>query len=393
MLCEHYPPSEQGGSAESVRLEAETLAMLGHQVQVLTPKWIEETQDEESVGGVDVIRFPAPSSDRERDYWKSGGWKDVMAAYADVMMPTEVVHAQDWRSFGALCQVKDWRTRRIVTLRDVGLLCPIAVCLLSRITIPSDCGQGKLMTECIPEFVRQYGGHRAYVQRALGYRWRRGILDQLQHAYAVVFPSEALRQVYSQRNITSVVIPSPVNPEPPVFLAEAINLRDRHELGFRPVVLFVGKPSPGKGWGLFTMAATQGHKQAAFVHVGQKDKTHPNVLSVGPLPRTEVLRWMRASTFVMIPPLQCDTLPRTALEAQAQERYILATDRGGLPEIITKGTGTLTSPECIPEIALQLIQRKWPWNIPEARQNVLQRFSKVLIAERLLRVYRGLPCA
>jgi glycosyltransferase involved in cell wall biosynthesis len=411
MLAEHYAPAEQGGSAESVRLEAEALVRLGHVVTILTPKWVYETPNEECRNGVDVIRFPVLATARERDYWKSGGWKDVMAAYADVMMPTDVVHAQDWRSFGALCQVKDWRTKRVVTLRDVGLLCPIAVCLLSRITIPADCGQAKLALECVPEFVRQYGGHAARVQRGLGYNWRRRLLERLRDV-TTIFPSKALHDVYEpvcgSFGAGTAIVPSPVNPELPVDLDEAAELRRRYRLGDATTVLFVGKPSPGKGWNLFTEAARKSAGIARanpdafgpfpiFAHVGTNDRNHPDVLSLGPMQREDVLKWMRASTFVMIPPLQCDTLPRTALEAQAQERYVVGTNRGGLPEIVDNfASGRITDPgNVVAQTLLTIdgIRRRynigWPWNRPYARQQVLARFSQATIVEKLVRVYRG----
>jgi glycosyltransferase involved in cell wall biosynthesis len=413
MLTDHYPPSQAGGSSESVRLEAEGLAKAGHTVTVLTPRWIEESSHGEikylNDGAVSVIRFPAPKVNRERSFWY--GWLQQMTEEAELLLGGthqhnfDVVHAQEWRSYVAMTHLnrKHAAVRQVATLRDVGLLCPIAVCLLSKTTVPSDCGYMKLATQCIPEMTRLYGGHRAYAQRGLGFRLRRLALRRLGHTSAVLFPSQALYHVYDRQCglppylDQALIVPSAVSPDEPDNLLAASLMRDHlHLLDHVPTVLYVGKPSPGKGWGLFVEAARQWNEKARFVHIGHKPSLSARYIEhLGPQSRATVLLTMRASTVVMVPPLQCDTLPRTALEALSQERYVVGTDRGGLPEIIKEAGsydreyGTCVPPEQVVGAIGGVLHKKWPWNVQGSYKSVQARFGQERVAKLLSEVYDG----
>lgn len=372
---------------------------LGHLVTVLTPRWDQDAAEHEvTTGGVRVLRHKAPVENRERNFWGWNGWATQMGQAATSEVANgyyHVIHAQDWRAFAATLRIprKYASIRRVVTMRDVGLLCPIAVCLLSHDAIPKDCGRKKLAIECIPQFVNLYGGHMAYLPREIGFLLRRKVLKKLANVSHVVFPSQALGNIYPRLDTDWSIIPSPVNQVQPVSMATARLLREVLQLHDKPTVLFVGKPSPGKGWGLFVECARRfagyGDHSAKFVHVGPQSQPIVGIHQVGPLPRAGVLAWMRASTVVMVPPLQIDTLPRTALEAQAQERYVVGTDRGGLPEIIAPGTGTAAEPRQIFSALADVIRYPWPWVIPDARTHVMAKFSQSRIAKMLAKVYVG----
>ena len=404
MLANHYRPSYIGGSAESVQLEAEALVKVGHQVTVLTPRWVCYSPEVETINDVKVIRHPAPAVNRERYFWGRRGWANSMRLMADSILVAaedhggvpDIIHAQDWRAFVAMSQInlRYGSIRQIVTLRDIGLLCPIGVCMLGRSTVPDDCGQAKLHRACIPEMVNIYGGHRAHLQRALGYDLRRRYLEKLRYASSVVFPSRALYDAYSSviRLDKNVVIPSPVRHEDPIpnYLARGIR---EVVLGVDkdPTVMFFGKPSPGKGWGLFVAAAKQLSGRARFVHVGPRPTNQlPYIMHVGPMHWWAAQLYMRAATVVVVPPLQVDTLPRTAIEAQAQERWVVGTDRGGVKEIVDRGVGlggVCVPPERFVETLEKYVDIQWPWNEHEARRAVLVHFSQERIAKLLTQVY------
>ena len=173
----HYPPAHMGGSAESIRLQAEALAQTGDSVTVVTPQWDRTAKAEETVGGVAVRRFwPGANCPGGR---MPGEWTFLRPRWHWRLLrallragPADLYHAQDRRVLLATWLVARLHRRPcVLTLRDVGLLCPIAICLHRDPTrIPGDCGQGKLWRECTPAY-RPGASWRLRVRLAIRYAW------------------------------------------------------------------------------------------------------------------------------------------------------------------------------------------------------------------------------
>jgi teichuronic acid biosynthesis glycosyltransferase TuaC len=109
----------------------------------------------------------------------------------------------------------------------------------------------------------------------------------------------------------------------------------------------------------------------------------------------EVAEWINAAD-VVIHPSYKEGLPNAVLEAMACQKPVIATNVGGIPEIITNGiTGLLISPHSITDIVDAL---QWLLQEPElmlslasnARIFVCEKFSWSHFAYKQVKVYRDL---
>ena len=406
-LSTHYPPTEVGGSGESVRLAAEALAR-HEDLCVLTPRWDRALPAWDHVGGVRIYRYDVEAAwpvSSER-FFLSRSWRLATAqavAHVNGVDKIRLLHAQDRRCLrGASVAARALGVPWLVTLRDVALCCPITTCLLTSPTIPADCGQVKLWLQCAGEYRARYPhpGSATALKLRLAYRYAVLGRDRksARRADIVAFVSEGLRHVYAMAGwpgpgVRTAILPSPVSDALPVSDEDAALLRKRHGIGPEAhMVLFVGKPSPGKGWPLFA-AAARATPGVYFVHVGPPPpSTSPAVFHVGSLPRPDVLTWMRAATLVCVPPATPDALPRVALEALSQGRPVVATPAGGLLEIVREGiTGWLAPAERYTATLQRVLKdaQGLRYATSRARVEVLARFGPGPTTERVLEVYRG----
>jgi glycosyltransferase involved in cell wall biosynthesis len=137
--------------------------------------------------------------------------------------------------------------------------------------------------------------------------------------------------------------PPPATPAPEAVEA----LRGRLDLGAGPVILYVGKFSPGKGTADLVAAArgvVADFPSAVFLFVGEGELPESGrfVRRLGPLPNADVLALYPLADVVVVPSVIPDALSRVLLEALAAGRATIATRVGGTPELIVDGrTGIL----------------------------------------------------
>ena len=104
-------------------------------------------------------------------------------------------------------------------------------------------------------------------------------------------------------------------------------------------LLLLGGPPPS-GEGVDLLGAIESAGVAAQVHVvGEVDDVWP---------------YIYACDAVAVPSVRPESYPTIALEAHAAGRPVLASDIGGLPEIVTTGRGWLVPPGDIPSLSERL---------------------------------------
>src|SRR5262249_11911666 len=229
----------------------------------------------ETIDGVTVVRYPfwrrlppgavmAPTRDTASPRFHLGMYR--AAAGEATRMRADVLHAQDKHALvGTFLAARRRRRPVFVTVRDTGLLCPIATCLLTHATVPRDCGSIKLQRECAPFYLRHYirGGviRRLRVRANLAVlyadaRLKRHIVNRVDGLISV---SRGLLDIYlaagyGREPPGHVVYTLP----PPASKADAgavAALRARLGLDGRRTVLYCGKLSLGKGGPVFLEAA------------------------------------------------------------------------------------------------------------------------------------------
>ena len=412
MATTEYPPAALGGSAESVRLTAEALTARGHHVSVVTPQWEHAPGPEyECRSWVDITRFPMLRGSLWRwgaewevsnpIFWRQAARK--IRARAE-RISADVIHAQDRRmilpvrlaTHSPRGAKRGTAIRSTLTLRDIGLLCPIATCLVIERpggVIPENCGALRLWSDCAPLYARQYQS-----SRNLGAEW--GPRAKLVTRYALLAMERRSVRHFSRLAYVShglaahhrKVLPgdysilySPVAPVTP----------HEHKRARNPsIVLYVGKPSLGKGWDDFVAAAglVTGFGQSRsvrFVHLGPKPiVTNAWIDSLGALPAWHVELWRCQSAVCVVPSRQADALPRAALEAGAHGIVTVGTNVGGIPEALA-GQGILAPAGSPKDLALA-IQAGLGSPIGQGeilRQAVMKRFAPDVVAAAHEAVY------
>ena len=362
---EYYPPFSPGGSPWSIRLLAEALAAAGHVVSVVTPNW--GAPESETSGGASIVRFPvsrrlapgvamAPVRTLTSPGFHVRFQRAVVAEGRRI--GADVVHAQDKHALvGSYVAARRLRRPVFLTLRDTGLLCPIATCLLTHRYVPADCSAVKLQRECAPWFLDHYIApgriRRARVRANLALLYADARLKQsvIARLDGLVSVSQGLLDIYlragrGRRDAAHVVytLPPEVVASDPVRLSE---LRERFSLNGSKLVLYVGKLSPGKG-GPELLRATEliadKHPDALFVVAGpdRPAGAGPNVRWIGQVPHADLLALYHLVDVVVLPSVGPEALSRVPLEAAAAGRPTIGARAGGIPEEIVDGeTGLL----------------------------------------------------
>jgi glycosyltransferase involved in cell wall biosynthesis len=132
-----------------------------------------------------------------------------------------------------------------------------------------------------------------------------------------------------------------------------------------PVVLYAGRWTPGKGIGqlLAALRGTGAHllllggpppsgEGVDVLEAIESEGVSSQVHVVGEV--DDVWPYIYACDAVAVPSVHPESYPTIALEARAAGRPVLASDIGGLPEIVTPGRGWLVPPGDIPTLSKRL---------------------------------------
>jgi len=381
LVNEYFPPFAPGGTEWSMQTLARTLAARGHEVVVVTPNY--GAPREERCDGVLVVRFPFPIRLPAGRSGVSSKWlaNPVTYLYAAWWIArigrrvgAEVVHVQNKHMLipGVLA------ARRLgvpvaLTIRDGSIIDAAPMCLHHGDRMPADCGVRKLWRECSEEYFALYVKRHGKLRSKLAflYAWLDSRLKQraLRHVDAVIGVSQGILDIYRRSGLLEGIrrelpiynIPPPsTTPDP-----SAVEVQ-RRRLGIAggPVVLYVGKFSPGKGTADLVAAArevTVSFPDAVFLFVGEGvlPDGGPSVRRLGPLPNLEVLALYPLADVVVVPSVIPDALSRVLLEAMAAGRAVIATRVGGTPELVLDGkTGLLverSDPAALARAVVQLL--------------------------------------
>src|SRR5918999_1048865 len=176
----------------------------------------------------------------------------------------------------------------------------------------------------------------------------------------------------------------------------------------RPRVLFVGRLAPQKGVGTLVEAAgLLEHPSAQVLLVGDGPERkalerETERLGVGDRLRFEGfvthdrLPAAMANADVLVLPSLYEELGTVLLEAMQAALPIVASKTGGIPDVIENGVNGMLVPPGDPEalaraIDCLLADRKLACRLSEGAQERAKDYDWEVLAERVLRVYRGVP--
>jgi teichuronic acid biosynthesis glycosyltransferase TuaC len=189
-------------------------------------------------------------------------------------------------------------------------------------------------------------------------------------ADAVITVSEELRQVALTEGIAPQKVTTVLNGCDHSMFYPGDRGEARRELGVAQdakVILFVGSLLETKGLGELTEAFAGLAKGMKLVVVGQgpfEAQLHgrESVLLAGRQDTNGVARWMRACDIFCLPS-HSEGCPNVVVEALSCGRPVVATNVGGIPELVNESCGILIPPRDPEKLRAALenaLSRSWP---------------------------------
>lgn len=299
---------------------------------------------------------------------------------------TDLIHVQG-KYLVPVGIITSWLLRIpvVVTVRDYVICCPIGLCLFDEIKRH---GLFSFFFHEVPRFLITYHRDEILINRlirmiALLRAWfvSKWLQFWVKRSDTVISVSTYVQSVLRSYGITSTVIHNCFN-----------ILKYRKVLGHRQsriskanTILFVGKDSYGKGSDLFdALSKKEEFSKYRFIKLTTDRWT----------PYEQVLLAMRDALVTVVPSRWQEPFGRVALESLMMGTPVVATDRGGLPEIVENGKNSIIAEPMVSSLARSLrlaIQknRDLRKTIDHDRAKLILGFSKLPV-DYHIRLYQNL---
>ncbi|MEK7581003.1 MAG: glycosyltransferase family 4 protein [Patescibacteria group bacterium] len=348
-LLKFYQPFDRGGSEWSSHDLARLLIKEGHDVTILTPNY--GAKREEVIEKIKIIRFPFPIKLRNRKqkiapYWTSNifwyVYTFIVCVYYKIRGDYEIIHAHNNEFIPAVALTGlTTRIPTVATFRDYQALCPLGFCLW---TSNIACTLHSYFKNDYKFFFNNYVENKnpinffVYLGAAIRARLSSYLVKyfakQINEKVAV---SSKVKKIFQTNNVKGLKI---------IYNPVIIKTSSEHR---NNTVLYVGKFSPGKGINLLLeilpkLAIQLPEVTFVLIGSGNLEAIVQNFLIAhnlihrvkitGQLPHDKTLQYVKRAQLVMVPSLWPEPLPRSVIEAILSRVPAIATNTGGISEIL-----------------------------------------------------------
>jgi glycosyltransferase involved in cell wall biosynthesis len=254
----------------------------------------------------------------------------------------DIVHAHNWIYSSFLPVKATSRIPLVVTLHDYGLVCAKK----NFMRFGTQLCDGPTLTKCLPCAGRHYGAAKAAVT-TLG-NWASGLfVRRAVDRFIPVSHAVAHHTGLTRGDVSYEVIPNFVPDDVGALGPADACLRELPGNGF---ILFVGDMMRLKGIDVLTRAYAGLSGAPPLVLIGRRTpdtptEFPPNVHVVGPWPHSAIMHAWRRSLFGVLPSVGPEACATVIMEAMASGKPVIASDIGGMPDIVDPGeTGLLVPP-------------------------------------------------
>jgi glycosyltransferase involved in cell wall biosynthesis len=343
MLAQSFSPVVGGEERIVEDLSAE-LARRGHRVGVATLRQPagEPPPREDGVElhllGSSMDRIPGIATDEERRYAPPGPDPLTVRDLRRVIREQrpEVVHAHNWLAHSYLPPGRGDEAAFVLSLHDYSL-----VCATKRFFYRGGVCSGPAARKCLGHAVEHYGLVKGTVTAA-GTRLGDSRLRRRVDMFLPV--SEAVRDLSGiGPELPHRVVPNFIGELPPPPPVEDPRLAALPE---EPFLFYFGDVTEDKGVRLLAEAYAGLEGAPPLVLAGRlliDDLPElPGIHALGPLPHRLAIEALRRSLFAVVPSLLPESFGIVALEAAAAGKAVVASDTGGLRDVVVDGeTGLL----------------------------------------------------
>ena len=246
----------------------------------------------------------------------------------------DIIHCHGWILYSVLQVRKKTRIPLVATLHDYGLVCPRILFLKEGVV----CNE-PMTIKCIGCAKSTFGFAKSLF---LYYCLKLG-RNELRFVDKFLAVSSFVKKVYSKHlNLNEKVITVVPN------FCEAQDLKSARSTTFPEYfILFVGDLAPHKGVDTLIEAYSKLDTNAKLVLIGKRYPRHfyastEKVIVIENAPHELVMNAYINSKFAVIPSRCPDACPTVALEAMSCKKAIIASNIGGLHDVVVNGkTGIL----------------------------------------------------
>lgn len=396
LLSQFYPPIV-GGEERHVRNLAAALVQRGHQVSVAT-LWYPGAKACELDGEVRVYRICGTLqrlsglfAESERRHAPPFPDPELVAALGRVTAKEkpDVVHAHNWL-LASFLPLKSWcGARLVVTLHDYSL-----VCAKKNFMHDGEVCAGPGLSRCLPCAAAHYGAVKGAVT-TLGNFASRALAHRAVDRFIAVSHAVARHTGLAEAGVSFEVIPNFV-PDDVARLSSTID-PVIGELPSEPFILFVGDLMHLKGVDVLLEGYASLERAPPLVLIGRRCQDTPaelprNVRLFSMWPHAAIMHAWRRCLFGVLPSVGPEACATVVMEAMASGKPVLASDIGGMPDLVDSGeTGLLVPPGNAPALANAI---QWLLRNPQLIANMgaaalarVERLKAGSVVARIERVY------
>ena len=408
-IIEYFPPFAAGGSEWSTYYLAKDLAAKGQEVVILTPNY--GAKKSEEIDGFKVIRFPFYLKLKKLNQLPGNFaltnplWVIWVAISLFLIVKKEnpdVIHVHGKYSVPpAVIANLIFKKPLIATIRDYLVICNYGICLM---TSDKVCNLKDYFFKDFKSYVNIYVANKNIISIFTNLMF--AIWGRLSKNYLKFFINKADYLISLSKKQKDIFVKNGITPKIKPLYTNYVFKKVDHLGKVTNSILYVGRLTHGKGLGLLLNAISiiKGKtKNMTFTIIGdglfrkgveKKSRADKSIIYLPYVKHHQLQKHFQKSLLTVVPSIWPDPLPRVAMESISNGTPVIATNSGGLPEVVKNGIYGYLAKKNSEDLANKIILGLK--NEKTLRKNIKRDFEKLSnnfgpkLAVRYIEIYQSL---